>query len=504
MGFHLIADLFMVNVRHRDHVPFDSTRFHRLLKSSDDNSWLAYDMRWRNLRDAEAVSWGTPKTTRDSDDVVHGLHWINNTFALEPRPILSLRQVPHHTRLHTHPRRRHGMGSPPSITPPPPPPLPNLRQSTHPIDAEPPNLSLGLNLDYIKLAGELFEELEVWLSRGKEMGRWERVKVCTVGMMRLCPSSIDIAALDTVYPVQMAKAAGLVRALDVHMSRLGGAAAVLGREREKCPKLQNLLWNLRHSASDHVPGKLSLCIGMPVIIRNNDATELCITKGQEGHVVGWDAKLGLSGQRILETLFVKLDRPAKTIKIEGLPENVVPLVKNSMSIECICPSDVTLTISRSQVSVLPNFAMTDYASQGKTRPFNVVDLNSCRNHLSYYTALSRSATCEGTVIVQGFDPSKITCGASGYLRQEFRELELLDDITNLKYNGQLPPSINGQLRNALLRQYQQLKGKGYCPQNFMDTHHKINHLWVWASAAHGMYESFPWTSNAEKYVDNNV
>ncbi|KIJ91030.1 hypothetical protein K443DRAFT_76665, partial [Laccaria amethystina LaAM-08-1] len=95
--------------------------------------------------------------------------------------------------------------------------------------------------------------------------------------------------------------------------------------------------------------------------------------------------------------------------------------------------------------------MTDYASQGKTRPFNVVDLNSCRNHLSYYTALSRSATCEGTVIVQGFDPSKITCGASGYLRQEFRELELLDDITKLRYNGQLPASINGQLRNSILR-----------------------------------------------------
>ncbi|KIJ89550.1 hypothetical protein K443DRAFT_117838, partial [Laccaria amethystina LaAM-08-1] len=186
---------------------------------------------------------------------------------------------------------------------------------------------------------------------------------------------------------------------------------------------------------------------MPVIIRNNDATELCITKGQEGHVVGWDAKLGPHGQNILETLFVKLDRPAKTIKIEGLPENVVPLVKNSRSIECLCPSDVTLTISRSQVSVLSNFAMTDYASQGKTRPFNVVDLNSCRNHLSYYTALSRSATCEGTVI--------------------FRELELLDDITKLRYDGQLPKSINGRLRNSVLRQYQQLKGKGYCPQNVM-------------------------------------
>jgi len=62
------------------------------------------------------------------------------------------------------------------------------------------------------------------------------------------------------------------------------------------PKLQNILWNLRYSATEHVPGKLSLCIGMPVIIRNNDVTELCITKGQEGHVVGWDAKLGPSGQ----------------------------------------------------------------------------------------------------------------------------------------------------------------------------------------------------------------
>ena len=49
--------------------------------------------------------------------------------------------------------------------------------------------------------------------------------------------------------------------------------------------MQDALWNLRHSASEHIPGKISLCIGLPVMIRNNDATELCITKGQEGHIV---------------------------------------------------------------------------------------------------------------------------------------------------------------------------------------------------------------------------
>ena len=50
--------------------------------------------------------------------------------------------------------------------------------------------------------------------------------------------------------------------------------------------MQDAVWNLRHLASEHIPGKLSLCMGLPVMIRNNDATELCITKGQEGHILG--------------------------------------------------------------------------------------------------------------------------------------------------------------------------------------------------------------------------
>lgn len=229
--------------------------------------------------------------------------------------------------------------------------------------------------------------------------------------------------------------------------------------------LQNILWNLRHSACDHIPGKLSLCIGLPVMIRHNEATELCITKGQEGHVVGWQAAIGPQGQNMLDTLFVKLDKPARPIQLEGLPENIVPLTKLSTSINCATPSDVVIKISRSQVPVLPNFAMTDYASQGKTREVNVVDLNSCRSHMAYYTALSRSATSEGTVIVQGFDDHKISCKISGYLRQEFRELELLDEITKLAYENMLPNQINGNLRNALIRQFQIYRGTEYIPPN---------------------------------------
>jgi len=77
--------------------------------------------------------------------------------------------------------------------------------------------------------------------------------------------------------------------------------------------------------------------------------------------------------------------------------------------------------------------------------------------------LSRSATASGTVIVQSFSPRLITCGASGYLRQEFRELELLDEITKLRYGGKLPDHIQGNFRNPLIRAYQKWKGTDYVP-----------------------------------------
>src|ERR1700726_189245 len=227
--------------------------------------------------------------------------------------------------------------------------------------------------------------------------------------------------------------------------------------------LQKIIWNLPHSATNHFPGKLSLCIGMPVIIRNNNATELCITKGQEGHVVGWQAGRGIHGQHVLDTLFIKLDKPAKTVKIDGLPENVVPITRGSKNIECTFSSDLKEYIHRSQVWVLLNFSMTDYTSQGKTRPKNPVDLSNCRSHQSYYTCLSRSATANGTVIVQSFSPRLITCGASGYLRQEFRELELLDEIRMLIYEGNIPDNIQGKFRNPLIRAYQKWKGTDYVP-----------------------------------------
>jgi hypothetical protein len=132
------------------------------------------------------------------------------------------------------------------------------------------------------------------------------------------------------------------------------------------------LWDAPACTSDNIAGKLSLCIGMPVMIRNNEATELCITKGQEAMVVGWQERKGSSGQTILDTLFLKLKKVPRTIQIPGLPDGVVAVAKNPTKIWASLPDDMTVNISGQQMPVLPNFAMTDYSSQGKTRPFTAL------------------------------------------------------------------------------------------------------------------------------------
>jgi hypothetical protein len=229
-------------------------------------------------------------------------------------------------------------------------------------------------------------------------------------------------------------------------------------------ELQEHLWRqLPSENSMKIAGKLRLCLGMPVMIRNNFATELCITRGQEGYICGWQSTYGTKNQQVLDTLFVKLKDPPKVIKFDDLPENVVLIPKTSTSIEVSLPNDTKIRIVRSQVEVALNFSMTDYASQGKTRPYNVVDLHNLRSHQTYYTALSRSSSADGTLILQGFDPSKITGKVSGALRQEFRELELLDDITDKHYQGKTVLLLGDNTRNSLIKAYRNSQGLFYVP-----------------------------------------
>ena len=86
------------------------------------------------------------------------------------------------------------------------------------------------------------------------------------------------------------------------------------------------------------------------------------------------------GKNALETLFVRLTCPPKPIQLPGLLENVVPFIPHTKAVKCKLLSGKLITVNRTQVAVLPNFAMTDFGSQGHIRKWNVCDLNLCRSH----------------------------------------------------------------------------------------------------------------------------
>ena len=56
-------------------------------------------------------------------------------------------------------------------------------------------------------------------------------------------------------------------------------------------------------------------------------------------------------------------------------------------------------------------------------------------------------------------------GCSGALRQEFRELELLDEITRLRFDGKLPSHVEGSTRNGIVTSFREWKGSQYVPSS---------------------------------------
>ncbi|KAF8871636.1 hypothetical protein BD779DRAFT_1453679, partial [Infundibulicybe gibba] len=58
----------------------------------------------------------------------------------------------------------------------------------------------------------------------------------------------------------------------------------------------------------------------------------------------------------------------------------------------------------------------------------------------------------------------VTGSVSGALRQEFRELEILDEISRLRFEGKLHQSIIGVRRNELIKSFREWKGLHYVPQ----------------------------------------
>ena len=68
--------------------------------------------------------------------------------------------------------------------------------------------------------------------------------------------------------------------------------------------------------------------------------------------------------------------------------------------------------------------------------------------------------CNQTVVTGGLKGIQ-----GGYLKQEFRELELLNEITRLRWEGRLDQKVGGNTRSTLLKSYLKVYGRKKCPKS---------------------------------------
>ena len=129
------------------------------------------------------------------------------------------------------------------------------------------------------------------------------------------------------------------------------------------------------------------------------------------------------------------------------------------------PNDKEIWISRSQIPILPNFSMTDYASQGRTRPLMWWIYKIVKTKGEFILLFLAAQVLLEQRFFNSSTPDKIKGRLPGYLRSEFRELELLDEMTCLQYYKKLPSTIDAPTRTARIQQYQLWKGTDYVPSN---------------------------------------
>jgi hypothetical protein len=136
-----------------------------------------------------------------------------------------------------------------------------------------------------------------------------------------------------------------------------------------------------------LPNQLRLAVGMPVLLTQNVETDLDITNGANGHIVGivlhqdeepHDAEHSVVHlQRLPLYILVKL-RHTRAGKLTGLEECVIPIqpASQTMRIKYVVEGNVEVTrnVVRKQFPITPAYAFTDYRAQGQTIPCAIADI----------------------------------------------------------------------------------------------------------------------------------
>ncbi|KAJ8473925.1 hypothetical protein ONZ51_g7564 [Trametes cubensis] len=198
-------------------------------------------------------------------------------------------------------------------------------------------------------------------------------------------------------------------------------------------EMQRGLWKMSSSATDDYLGHLPMFIGMKVMIRDNLAFGKRLVNGAEGIVkkVIYDV---VDGKAYARVAYVQV--PGAGSVAPDLDEDIVPIFPEKHKFNCTVTSGGVKSVKhvyREQLPLVPSYAYTDYKSQGRSLTTAIVDLKSAKSLQGVYVMLSRLRSLQGLLLLRSVTPGKVCMRLSQELRDELSRIDVLDEITRLRF-----------------------------------------------------------------------
>jgi hypothetical protein len=199
------------------------------------------------------------------------------------------------------------------------------------------------------------------------------------------------------------------------------------------PELKQKLMQMDSGKTNSRLGRIPLVIGMPVMIAQNFDVPGGVVNGCVGKLVRVRYRVGEDGRRYAISCIVEAPDTTPGI-IPELPQHHVVSLRDTTKIVFTHPySKAKVNIKRTQLPIMPAFAITAHKAQGKTLLACVVNFTGCRGSESPYVMVSRATSLDGLVILTPFTKDKICCRQNEDVRAEFRRLRYLTLKTIVAY-----------------------------------------------------------------------
>ncbi|CAF3724853.1 unnamed protein product [Rotaria sp. Silwood1] len=221
--------------------------------------------------------------------------------------------------------------------------------------------------------------------------------------------------------------------------------------------LRRFLLSIPDNKTEGLPGYLPIVPNMPVLITHNIATELHISNGSIGRLIrlviedGENLRLDNIGDPKFPNNTVYMRKPLYALvelpqcklasSLTDLEPTMIPILPEQKTIKIDLKSFVTptqkrllnnktsITITRSQLPIVPAFALTTHKCQGKTLSYGIIDLvpppYSKPDLANIYVPISRFTSRDTMAILRHFPATSLDQKPHPDMIAELKRLENL-------------------------------------------------------------------------------